>query len=296
MAVKSITLKACAKINLHLDVVSKADNGYHEVRTVMQTLSLSDTVRVSLCEDGGIRLTCSFEGLPCDRQNIAYRAAELFFEKTGISHGVSIEITKRIPIAAGLAGGSTDAAAVLRALNILCSEPLCLEELCELGARLGADVPFCILGGTKYADGYGEALHDFPKMPECFVVVAKSGEGVSTPLAYSALDEAYRSFESGAHIPVDLSALEKALESGDVLAVSQNTYNIFEGVIEPMRPAVSRIKRVMLDSGALCAMMSGSGPSVFGIYRDEDAAENAVKRLESENIEAFAALPVELDF
>ena len=164
---EKLTLKAYAKINLHLDAISKESNGYHKVITVMQTVSLYDDVTFSLRGDGLICIKCDIPTLPCDSRNLAFKAARLFFEHTGIDSGVDIEIIKRIPMAAGLAGGSSDAAAVLSGLNSLCGYPLETSELCELGAKLGADVPFCIVGGTKYADRYGDKLHSFLKMPDC---------------------------------------------------------------------------------------------------------------------------------
>ena len=285
-------IKAYAKINLHLDVASRADNGYHEVRTVMQSVSLCDLVTVSLCEGNSINLTCDASGLPTDSRNIAYRAAELFFEHTGIVSGVAIDIAKRIPMAAGLAGGSTDAAAVLYALNVLCDKPLTDDELLMLGARLGADVPFCIACGTKYADGFGEKLHSFSKMPDCYFVVACAGEGVSTPWAYSALDAKYRDFKGGAYTPHSIEPLSDAMQKGSVVGVSQNIYNIFEGVISPERPMVSEIKETLLDNGALSAMMSGSGPSVFGIFKSKELADAASEVLSTKGIYGFVCEPI----
>ena len=288
---KKIELEACAKINLHLDVVSRAENGYHGVNTVMQSVSLCDSVSVALTENGEISVRCDLPSVPCDRKNLAYRAAEMFFERVGASCGVDIDIVKRIPMAAGLAGGSTDAAAVFYGLNRLLGEPLPKEALCELGARLGADVPFCIVGGTKFADGFGERLHSFPNMPNCFIVVACAGEGVSTPWAYAALDEKYGGFAGGNYIPRSTDCLVSALKSRDIRTTAASVYNIFEDVISAERPMVNVIKGCLDSDGALSSMMSGSGPSVFGIFDNENAARLAVANLEKIGVSAYVCEP-----
>lgn len=289
---KKEIIKAYAKINLHLDVIGKAENGYHEVATVMQTVSLCDEVEILLNDSGNHSIICNSPSVPTDRKNLAWRAADLFFERAGLCYGAEIKIKKNIPVAAGLAGGSTDAAAVFVGLNRLCGYPLSDEELLALGARLGADVPFCISGGTKFADHYGELLHDFPKMPECFIVVGCGNEGVSTPWAYSTLDEKYCDFVKGKYTSRDISPLDLALRSGDVTKMCHCLYNIFEGAIEPHRPQVSRIKEVMRECGAIGAMMSGSGPSVFGVFNDEISATKAVKQLCAEGVDSFLSTPI----
>lgn len=289
---KKEIIAAYAKINLHLDVIGKAENGYHEVATVMQTVSLCDKVALSLNDSGMHSISCNSPAVPTDRKNLAWRAADLFFERTGLSCGADIEIEKNIPVAAGLAGGSTDAAAVFIGLNRLCGYPLSTDELLSLGAKLGADVPFCIVGGTKFADHYGERLHDFPRMPDCFIVVACGNESVSTPWAYSTIDEKYGDFAKGKYIPRDVAPLEYALSRGDVSEMCRCIYNVFEGAIEPHRPQVSQIKTIMRECGAIGAMMSGSGPSVFGVFGDESSATEAVKRLCTDSIEAFISRPV----
>ena len=289
---KKISIEAYAKINLHLDVVAREDNGYHRVRTVMQSLSLCDTVSVELDEGGECTVTGSSPTMPVGEGNIAYRAAKLFFESVGSRLGANIEITKRIPMAAGLAGGSADAAGVLVALNILCGRPHSVDSLCALGARLGADVPFCIVGGTKYAHGRGEVLEDFPRMPDCFFVVACGGEGVSTPWGYARLDEEYGGFADGAYSPRPIEALRRAVEEKNIRQIADNTYNIFESVILPEREVARRIKATLLENGALGAMMSGSGPSVFGIFEDKDAANTAAEKLCATGIDAFVCTPV----
>lgn len=289
---KEITLRAYAKINLHLDVTSKLDNGYHGVRTVMQTVSLYDDVTLELCGGEDISISCDVDWVPTDRKNLAFKAADSFFECCGFRKGVSIRIVKRIPAAAGLAGGSTDAAAVFLALNELCENPLGREELLELGARLGADVPFCIAGGIKYADGFGEKLHAFSKLPSCYFTVAVGKEGVSTPWAYGMLDEKFGNFNGDIYSPKSLSGLSDAVRSGDIREISANIYNIFESVIEPERSEVTFIKQELLKNGAEAAMMSGSGPSVFGIFKTESEAHRAAEALRQMGINAFAAEPV----
>ena len=287
-----IELEAHAKINLHLDVVSKADNGYHGVNTVMQSISLCDIVSVFLCDDDTITITCDAEGLPCDRRNLAYRAAELFFERVEKRSGARVDIRKKIPMAAGLAGGSADAAAVFYALNKLFDEPLSRDELLSLGARLGADVPFCIAEGTKYADRFGDILHPFSPMSDCYIVVSCSGEGVSTPWAYAALDSKYSDFKAGAYDPRPISPLKNAMEKGSIKDIADNVYNIFESVIAPERPMVEEIKKILGDNGALASMMSGSGPSVFGIFETKDTADKAAAALSNSDIPAFVCQPV----
>ena len=285
-------INAYAKINLHLDVTAKADNGYHKVITVMQSISLCDVISISFCDGDDIFLRCNVAELPTDRRNLAYRAAELLFERIGKRCGVLIEIDKRIPMAAGLAGGSTDAAAVLWGLNELLGKPLSNGELCELGAVLGADVPFCIAGGPKYADGIGEKLHPFWPMPKCFLLVACAGEGVSTPWAYAALDKKYGDFKEDCYKPHSTEPLCDSLKKQDLKALSSSIFNIFEEVISSERKMVNEIKRTLLENGALSAMMSGSGPSVFGIFDSKEDALFAAKILNDACIPAFVCEPV----
>ena len=289
---QKIAVCAYAKINLHLDVLGIAENGYHLVNTVMQTVSLCDDVTVSLNNTGVHSIECDVPGIPLDAKNLAWRAADIFFEKTGLSFGADINIVKRIPAAAGLAGGSADAAAVFIALNALCGKPLTDEELYTISARLGADVPFCIAGGAKFADRFGDVLHPTFEMPDCYVVVTCGREGVSTPWAYARLDETYSRFSEGAYTPRELAPLEDALKAGDIERVCENMYNIFEGVIEKERAEVGMLRGIMLESGALGAMMSGSGPSVFGIFDDPEKAETARSAISELGLEAFVCKPI----
>ena len=289
----SVEYKAFAKINLHLDVTGIREDGFHSVNTVMQTISLCDTVSASLREDSEFILTCTDPDVPTDSKNLAIKAALLFAETTGIRRGADIHIEKRIPLSAGLAGGSADGAATLLALNELNGSPLSLAELCRLGSRLGADVPFCIVGGGAFADGKGDRLHSFPALPDCTLLVACGGEGVSTPAAYGMLDELYNKFESEIYyVPKDISPLRDAMSDGDLRRISNNLYNIFESPILAARPVASNLRRIMLDCGALGAMMSGSGPSVFGIFTDREGLERACDRIRKLGVTPHVCSPI----
>lgn len=291
MTETSICVRGYAKINLHLDVVGKMENGYHRVETVMQTVSLYDDVTLSRKKEGGFSLRCNVRDVPTDGRNLAIRAAQLFCEATGVSEHLDIAIDKRIPMAAGMAGGSADAAAVLIGMNRLNGELLSVDELCALGGRLGADVPFCIVGGTAYADGRGEILHPFPSMPACAIVIACAGEGVSTPWAYGLLDERYRDFaDASAH--GTLGILREAMVRGDLLEVAHGTYNIFETPVLERRPVAAEIRDSLEKNGALVARMSGSGPSVFGIFAGEREARTAVSALEQQGYHPYLCYPV----
>ena len=288
--------KAYAKINLHLDVTGKRADGYHTVSTVMQSVSLCDVITISdikkADEEPRFSVSCSLSGVPCDGRNLALRAALLFCAETGIHLSAHIDIEKNIPMSAGMAGGSTDGAAVLRGLNRATGSPLSAEELCQLGARLGADLPFCIVGGTKYADGRGDILHGFPTMPDCVIVAACEGEGVSTPWGYRLLDVTYNDFSEGAYTPRDVTQLKNALSDGSVKDVARNLYNIFEAPVLAHSPVAARVKELLLSSGALGAMMSGSGPSVFGIFDSDADAERAAKALSEQGFTPYTCRPV----
>ncbi|MBQ8849814.1 MAG: 4-(cytidine 5'-diphospho)-2-C-methyl-D-erythritol kinase [Clostridia bacterium] len=288
---KEITEKGYAKINLHLDITGVRADGYHSVSTVMQTVSLCDVLTLSdiSLTDGEphFSVSCNIAGVPCDEKNLAVRAALLLCECVGVSLTAKIDIQKNIPMAAGMAGGSADGAAVLRGLNSALGWPLSIDELCRLGARLGADVPFCIVGGTIYADGRGDMLHEFPKMPDCAIVVACEGEGVSTPWAYRLIDSVYGNFDGSVYAPREVAALKEALVDGNVRAVSENLYNVFEAPVLAERPVATKVKALMEEGGALRAMMSGSGPSVFGIFENDACAESAAKLLEGNGYRAY---------
>ncbi len=282
-----------AKINLHLDVTGRLEGGYHRVETVMQTISLCDQIELQKSAGKDITVSCNVSGVPLDEKNLAVRAANLFFERVGARHGLAIEIDKKIPMAAGMAGGSADAAAVLRGLNRLNGSTLSFEELCALGSHLGADVPFCIVGGTAYADGRGDQLHPFPSMPHCYILCACEGESVSTPWAYAVLDQIFGNFaEGGSYQAKGCDALRSALEEKSLEKIAAASYNIFEEPVLALRPVAARIRQILLESGAHCAKMSGSGPSVFGIFSDEGVRDLAREFLEKEGYKAYSCHPV----
>ena len=287
----TLTVKGYAKINLHLDVLGIREDGYHSVETVMQSLSLCDEVTVSLTPEPKFEAECNVSQVPTDEKNIAVRAARLFFERTGKSGGAQIKIEKRIPMAAGLAGGSADAAATLIALNRIFDLPLSSKELCSIGALLGADVPFCIVCGTHYSDSRGDVLHDFPALSEDLIfVVACGGEGVSTPWGYKLLDDTFDNFAN--YTPNGTEAIRIAIDSSEKYAFCKHIFNIFEKPVLEHRPIASRIRSALLENGAVCAMMSGSGPSVFGVYKSLDDAETAVLTLRAEGYFAQTATPI----
>lgn len=282
------TVQAFAKINLALDVTGKREDGYHLVEMVMQTISLHDTVRVRVLhgekKPRGIELTSNLHYLPTDERNLAYRAAELFYETTGaLLETCEILIEKRIPVAAGLAGGSTDAAAVLQALNDLHETALSMDELCEMGLKLGADVPFCLRGGTMLAEGIGEQLSPLAPLPHCFVVVSKPPFAVGTADVYRAMDEI-----EVKHRP-DTKGMCRAIEQGDYAGVCKRLCNVMELVTATKRRQIGEIKSFLMENGADGALMSGSGPTVFGLFSDETRAATAAKMLHRRFSDTFLA-------
>ena len=270
-----INEKAYAKINLFLDVVGKAPDGYHEIVSVMHSVSLCDEVSLSVERASYSCITLSVRGedVPNDERNLAYIAAEAFLEKTGIAATVDITLEKQIPTKAGLGGGSSDAAAVLRALNLALGSPLTTAELCELGAEIGADVPFCIVGGTRLCRGRGEKMSAYPMDDLTLVIVPPLSEGVETPRAYRMLDEAFDDFKN------ESSALHEALFDFFVEDPVDGMYNVFESVVLPNAPAVDEARTALLGAGAAGAMMTGSGSAVFGIFQSKEEAESAAKEL-----------------
>ncbi|MBR2142605.1 4-(cytidine 5'-diphospho)-2-C-methyl-D-erythritol kinase [Anaerovibrio sp.] len=276
-----ISVDANAKINLTLDILGKRDDGYHEVSMVMQEISLHDTLHLEEIP-AGIELEISGSDLPADESNLCYRAARLVKDTCNLKAGVRIRLEKRIPVAAGLAGGSTDAAAVFKGMNDLFSLNITEEKLCDLGAELGSDIPFCILGGTMLATGRGELLKRLPDFAGVNVVLAKPRVGVSTAWAYKTYDAGY----TGRH--PDNEAMIKAIEQGDVSGVSNLLCNVLEGVTIKEHVIINTYKQVMLKAGALCSMMSGSGPTVFSIAPDETVAEAVAAQIKG--IDAGAAV------
>lgn len=260
-------LKATAKINLGLDVLRKREDGYHDLRMVMQMTGMFD--RISMfprARRPGISFRTNLPYIPANENNLAYRAAKILMDEFEVSDGLSINLQKFIPVAAGLAGGSTDAAAVLIGTNKLFHLGLSLEELMVRGKKLGADVPYCLLGGTALAEGIGEVLTPLPDMPSCSILLAKPPVSVSTKEVYGAL----RADEIEVH--PDIDGMVEALKAGDLRGVCDRCANVLEDVTAPSRPIIGEMERDMKKMGALCSIMSGSGPTVFGIFDDEPAA------------------------
>ena len=269
----TVTLKALAKINLGLDVLGRRDNGYHDVRMVMQTIYLYDNVTMEKTEEAGIQLECNLFYLPVDETNIAYKAAKLLMDEFDIKEGVRIVLDKHIPVAAGLAGGSANAAAVLVGMNRLFSLGLSQQQLMERGVSLGADVPYCVMRGTVLAEGIGEVLTPLPPLPKCYVLIAKPGISVSTKTVYDKLD----SQDIPSH--PDIDGIIEGLDKQDIYKVASSMGNVLETVTIGDYPIIEEIKDVMKEEGALNAMMSGSGPTVFGIFDDKSKARQAQERM-----------------
>ena len=277
----SIKLKARAKINLSLDVTGRRDNGYHDVRMIMQTIDLYD--EITICrgphrEDEKIVLGSGSSEVPADKSNLIYKAAGLIMDECGLDEGVMITYEKNIPVAAGMAGGSTDAAAVLKGMNELFSLGLSEARLRDIGVRIGADVPYCIMGGTALSEGIGEILTPLPPMPACFILIAKPPVGVSTAQVYTAFD----SLEQKEHPDVD--GMIGAIEMGDIKKIASLLGNSLEGVTIAKHPVIKDIKQMMLGNGALGSLMSGSGPTVFGIFDDKEAAGKAADRIREKGV------------
>ena len=274
-----VTVKAPAKINLYLDVVSKRSDGYHDIKSIMHTVSLADIVTVENTSDGQITLTSNFPHVPTDEKNIAYKAAKRFLETANIKHGARIHIEKHIPVSSGLAGGSTDAAATLKGLNKIYNEPFSTQQLLELGATLGADVPFCILGGCAACEGLGEIMTPLPTINAKYVLVVRGGEGVSTPKAYGMIDEKYGEKVNCDHGSYD--SVLTAVQTSDIGKLFTSAYNIFEEVILPIHSTAKKQKDILYDNGAEFCMMSGSGPALFAFFKDYitvNAAASAIRK------------------
>lgn len=270
---KQMELKALAKINLGLDVLGRRENGYHDVRMIMQSIYLYDEVKIERTEKPGIELKSNLYFLPTGEGNIAYKAAKMLMEEFQITEGVRITLNKHIPVAAGMAGGSSNAAAVLFGMNKIFELKLTQQELMERGGRLGADVPYCIMRGTVLAEGIGEELTTLMPMPKCFVLIAKPPVSVSTKVVYEALDAK----EIVDH--PDINGLIAGLEHRDLKEIAACMGNVLEDVTIPMHPVIEEIKQEMKRSGALNAMMSGSGPTVFGLFETKSAARKAQERI-----------------
>ncbi|MBE7054645.1 MAG: 4-(cytidine 5'-diphospho)-2-C-methyl-D-erythritol kinase [Ruminococcaceae bacterium] len=282
---KKVVTKAFAKINLSLDVLGKLDNGYHEVQMVMQSVSVFDLVTVTKIKKG-IELSTNLPYLPLDNNNLAYRAAEEFFKYTGITEGVIIDISKRIPVGAGLAGGSSNASAVLKAMNKLFGTGLSLKQLCSIGVNIGADVPYCILGGTRLAEGIGEKLSSLPKMPKCTIVLVKPAFSISTKSVYEKIDSCTD------YSRPDTKNLIKGLKDANLETIISSMGNVLEEVSITEHPILSTVKEELMNLGAVHAQMSGSGPTIFGIFKTYDEARNAKKALWGKYKTVYICTPV----
>ena len=273
-----ISLKALAKINLGLDVLGKREDGYHEVRMVMQTIHLYDRVEIKKTRSPHIHVETNLYYLPVNEDNLVYRAAKLMKDEFQIKEGVRIVLQKFIPVAAGLAGGSSDAAAVLVGMNRIFNLGLKQNKLMELGLKIGADVPFCIMRGTALAEGIGEKLTALPPMPKCPVLIAKPAISVSTKAVYEGLK-----LYDGMEHP-DIDGVMEGIQQKDLKGVASHMGNILETVTIPMYPVIENIKKLMLENGALNAMMSGSGPTVFGLFPNEKEIRRAYEALKQSGL------------
>ena len=269
---------AYAKLNLTLDVTAKRDDGYHDMLMVMQTVSITDSVVLEQTGEKGIHAACNFRYIPTDERNLAVRAAGAFLDTIGEEKdGILIRMDKTIPVGAGMAGGSADAAAVLRGMNRLYGSCMNRRDLEKLGERIGSDVAFCIAGGTSLARGRGEVLEDLTPMPDCAIVVCKPGFSISTPELFRKLDQI------GLRTHPDTAGMLSALESGNLKEISMRMFNVFEEVEDRRMRSETEIKHVLLDYGALGAVMTGTGSAVFGVFSDDTAAETCAAHLRSEH-------------
>lgn len=275
---RKLVLKAYGKINLGLDVVRRLENGYHEVRMIMQSVELADTVTVKQLSEDRIVVRTDRENLPCDERNLAYKAAKLMKESYSIRDGVEIFLEKHIPMAAGMAGGSADCAAVLKGMNELFDLGLKLEELQKIGVKLGADVPYCLMGGCALSEGIGEILTALKNPPSCVLLLAKPEIDVSTKYVYEnlRLDMLERH--------PDIDGMIRDIEEGNLEKLCGKLENVLESVTGKEYPVIGEIERVMKEAGALAGIMSGSGPTVFGIFKEKESAETAMDRIKGQNL------------
>ncbi len=284
---KKRTADVCAKINLFLDITGKRPDGYHDLKSVMQSVSLVDTISVAIDEDSAsdnISVVCTVPEIPTDRDNTAFRAAELFRNAVGLRLPISICIEKHIPSQAGLGGGSADAATVLYLCNSLCGGILSFDRLCSIAGQVGSDVPFFLFGGTCLVEGRGERVVRIPSAPFCRILIVKDETGMST-------GDAYRLYD-GSDIPtVDLSP--DFIRCSNVERYYSNLYNVFEKVVFPVRPGCEKIKSFLLENGAFSALMSGSGTSVYGVFFDEKKAGSAIAVLREKGYRCFLTVPTD---
>lgn len=268
----SIWINAPAKINIGLDVLRRRDDGYHEVKMIMQSIRLFDRLTLTKTSETGIHLQTNLHFLPVNKDNLVYRSAKLLMDEFGIEGGVDIQLSKRIPVAAGMAGGSTDAASCMLAMNDLYKLNLSKKELMERGVTLGADIPYCILKGTALSEGIGEKLSVIPKTPDCYILIAKPGIHVSTKFVYTNLV-----LDEHTEHP-DIDRMITAMEQNDLADLCAHLGNVLETVTIPAHPEIAKIKECMIENGALGSLMSGSGPTVFGIFDDPEKASFAKEK------------------
>lgn len=282
-----LTRKAYAKINLGLDVVRRLENGYHEVKMIMQTVGICDELTFTK-QDSGITISTDAGELPTDENNLIYKAAKLLLTEYDVTGGVHVHLHKQIPIAAGMAGGSSDAAATFKGVNELYELGCSMEELQRLGVKVGADVPYCIMGGTALAEGIGEKLTALKPTPDCLILVAKPDIDVSTKYVYEHLDAA------GLTQHPDIDGMQAAIEEGDLQGILNRMENVLESVTVQAYPIIDRIKQRMKELGARQSLMSGSGPTVFGIFTEEAEAKAAYEALQKDNLakQIFLTKPV----
>ena len=273
-----ITLKALAKINLGLDVVRRREDGYHEVRMIMQTIHLYDLLEIQKIREPEIQIVSNLSFLPVNENNLVYKAARLLQEEFALTDGISVKLTKRIPVAAGMAGGSTDAAAMLYAMNQLYDLGLSRRELMKRGVQIGADVPYCLMRGTALAEGIGEKLTQLPPMIKCPVLIAKPQIGVSTKFVYENLK-----LDADTVHP-DIDGLIGAIRAKNLEQIAGHMGNVLETVTIPNYPVIAEIKEHMMEHGAAHAMMSGSGPTVFGLFANGDTAVAAYEAMRESNL------------
>lgn len=275
-----ITLNAHAKINLSLDVLNKRDDGYHNLKMIMQTLQLHDIITIQEIKSG-IEIECDAPYVPNNNSNIAYKAAEVLIQKFGLSAGVRIKIEKIIPVAAGLAGGSSDAAAVLKGMNNLFDLGMNQQQLMDIGKTIGADVPYCIVGGTALAEGIGEIITPLPKMDAIPVILIKPRFGVSTASVFKSLQ-----IDRITDRPkTDL--LIEALKNKDTNFIGKNLCNVLESVTVERYPLIDKIKRDLMSKGSMGSIMSGSGPTVFGLFEDDGIAKKAYDKINKNRVDCI---------
>lgn len=273
-----ISEKAYAKINLGLDVIRQRPDGYHEVKMIMQTVGIFDVLTITKTEEKGICLLVGQAPLPCDKDNLIYKAADMVINHFDIREGVKITLEKNIPIAAGMAGGSSDAAAVFRGMNRLFDLGMNLSDMQKLGVKIGADVPYCIMGGTALSQGIGEILSALPAPPKAYLLIAKPDINVSTKFVYENLHANFLSYHP------DIDGMTEALKEGNLRGITDRMGNVLETVTEKQYPIIGEIKELMKAEGADNSLMSGSGPTVFGIYKDEKTAKKAYEVLKGKNL------------